>query len=56
MTKNEIEHKKKHGHFYTTNYDYILQNMSIPKSVKTIIEPFNSNISNGKQQNGLHLS
>ena len=28
------------GQFYTTNYDYILSNMSIPSSCKHIIEPF----------------
>jgi hypothetical protein len=32
--------KKNLGQFYTTNYDYILQNMSIPMDVKNIIEPF----------------
>ena len=35
--------KKKLGQFYNTNYDYILQNMKIPKKVKTIIEPFAGN-------------
>ena len=28
------------GQFYTTNYDYILQRMEIPKETKYIIEPF----------------
>jgi hypothetical protein len=37
MSKNEL------GQFYTTNYKYILQNMSIPKNVKFIIEPFAGN-------------
>ncbi len=32
--------KQKLGQFYTTNYDYILQNMTIPVNVKNIIEPF----------------
>lgn len=32
--------KKQLGQFYTTNYEYILSNMEIPKNVKTIIEPF----------------
>lgn len=32
--------KQKLGQFYTTNYDYILQNMCIPNNVKNIIEPF----------------
>lgn len=34
MNKNEL------GQFYTTNYKYILSNMSIPDNIKTIIEPF----------------
>ena len=29
--------------FYTTNYKYILQNLEIPKGVKTIVEPFCGN-------------
>lgn len=32
--------KKKLGQFYTTNYEYILKNMSIPDNVDSIIEPF----------------
>lgn len=32
--------KKALGQFMTTNYEYILQNIVIPESVKTIIEPF----------------
>ena len=32
--------KKKLGQFYTTNYEYILKNMCVPKDVKHIIEPF----------------
>lgn len=32
--------KKELGQFYTTNYDYILQNFSIPPNEKNIIEPF----------------
>jgi len=37
--------KKKLGQFYTTNYEYILQNMIIPDYVldKIIIEPFAGN-------------
>ncbi len=35
--------KKKLGQFYTTNYDYILKNFTIPNYVKTIIEPFAGN-------------
>ena len=34
-----MEHKKKLGQFYTTNYKYILQNLFIPEDV-LIIEPF----------------
>ncbi len=32
--------KKDLGQFYTTNYEYILSNMSIPDKVVSIIEPF----------------
>jgi site-specific DNA-adenine methylase len=32
--------KKTRGQFYTTNYQYILQNMSIPDDIDCIIEPF----------------
>lgn len=35
-----MSNKKGLGQYYTTNYDYILQNISIPSFVKTIIEPF----------------
>ena len=35
--------KKKLGQFYTTNYNYILQNISIPNNIKYIIEPFAGN-------------
>lgn len=35
--------KKKFGQFFTTNHKYILQNMEIPKNIKTIIEPFAGN-------------
>ena len=35
--------KKEYGQFYTTNYEYILQNMKIPNNVKDIIEPFAGN-------------
>ena len=31
------------GQFYTTNYDYILQNLSIPDDITSIIEPFAGN-------------
>lgn len=32
--------KKTLGQFYTTNYNYIFQNFTIPKDTKNIIEPF----------------
>lgn len=32
--------KKQLGQYYTTNYEYILQNMSIPDNITHIIEPF----------------
>lgn len=32
--------KKELGQFYTKNYDYILQNISIPANIKDLIEPF----------------
>ena len=35
--------KQQLGQFYTTNYDYILQNMRIPIDIKSIIEPFAGN-------------
>lgn len=35
--------KKKLGQFYTTNYDYILQNMKIPVDINVIVEPFAGN-------------
>jgi hypothetical protein len=35
--------KKKLGQFFTTNYDYILQDMFIPEDIKSIIEPFTGN-------------
>lgn len=38
-----MNNKKSLGQFFTTNYEYILQNMSIPKNVKNIIEPFAGN-------------
>jgi hypothetical protein len=37
MSKQEL------GQFYTTNYKYILQNLSIPPNITTIIEPFCGN-------------
>lgn len=38
-----IDKKKTLGQFFTTEYEYILQNMSIPDEVTTIIEPFAGN-------------
>ena len=38
-----MSNKKKYGQFYTTNYDYILQNMTIPDSIKNVVEPFAGN-------------
>ena len=32
--------KKELGQFYTKNYEYILQNISIPLNIKDLIEPF----------------
>ena len=39
----DINIKQKLGQFYTTNYDYILQNLYIPENIKKIIEPFAGN-------------
>ena len=35
-----MSQKQKLGQFYTTNYEYILQNFKIPEYVKVIVEPF----------------
>lgn len=35
--------KKELGQFYTTNYEYILQNLSINSNISNIIEPFAGN-------------
>jgi hypothetical protein len=35
--------KQNLGQFYTTNYEYILQNLSIPEDITRIIEPFAGN-------------
>jgi hypothetical protein len=35
-----MKKKKELGQFYTTNYGYILQNVSIPDDVRFIVEPF----------------
>lgn len=42
-TSSQSVNKSKLGQFYTTNYDYILQNMNIPNNIKNIIEPFAGN-------------
>jgi hypothetical protein len=38
-----INSKQKLGQFYTTNYEYILQNLYIPENITKIIEPFTGN-------------
>jgi hypothetical protein len=38
-----MNNKKTYGQFYTTNYNYILQGLSIPQNIKKIIEPFVGN-------------
>lgn len=40
MNTKIINNKTQLGQFYTTNYEYILQNMKIPPDTDTIIEPF----------------
>ena len=35
--------KKQLGQFYTTNYEYILDGIIIPKKIKHIVEPFVGN-------------
>lgn len=35
--------KQRLGQFYTTNYEYILQNISIPDNIEKVIEPFAGN-------------
>lgn len=35
-----MSNKKKLGQFFTTNYEYILQNLNIPDNIVKIIEPF----------------
>lgn len=35
-----METKQLNGQFYTTNSDYILQNLQIPENTKLIVEPF----------------
>ena len=40
MNIKDNNKKTQLGQFYTTNYEYILQNMKIPSDIDTIIEPF----------------
>jgi len=37
---NKSNKKQEYGQFFTTNYKYILDGMTIPKNTDTIIEPF----------------
>jgi hypothetical protein len=39
----EKSNKQKFGQYFTTNYSYILQNLSIPNGTSKIIEPFAGN-------------
>jgi len=38
-----MDSKKKYGQYFTTNYNYILQNFIIPDNINIIIEPFAGN-------------
>ena len=38
-----MKHKKLYGQFYTTNYEYILQDLRIPSDALHIVEPFVGN-------------
>ena len=38
-----MDNKKKYGQYFTTNYNYILQNFIIPEHINIIIEPFTGN-------------
>ena len=40
MSENNTSNKKSLGQFFTKNYEYILQTMTIPENVEIIIEPF----------------
>lgn len=40
---DQKEKKRNLGQFFTTNYEYILQNLSITNDITTIIEPFTGN-------------
>lgn len=40
---SDNNNKKVFGQFFTTNYDYILQNIKIPDNIQNIIEPFTGN-------------
>lgn len=39
-TQMSMKTKQELGQFYTTNYNYILQNLSIPDNIVHIVEPF----------------
>lgn len=40
---DKLSSKSQLGQFYTTNYDYILQNLSVPDNITHIVEPFVGN-------------
>jgi len=40
MKNNDLKKKQELGQFFTTNYEKILRNLSVPSHVKNIIEPF----------------
>jgi hypothetical protein len=52
-----MEVKQKLGQFYTTNYEYILQNLKIPDNITNIIEPFcgNGDLINFIDRNNINL-
>jgi len=43
ISNNTLDNKQKLGQFYTTNQNYILQNLYIPNNIDNIIEPFAGN-------------
>ena len=38
-----INIKQQLGQYYTTNYEYIMQNLYVPENITKIIEPFAGN-------------
>ena len=45
MEEETMKNKKQElGQFYTTNYNYILQNMYLPKDITHMVEPFAGNL------------